>query len=157
VAVGGGVVALGSQGGGELDGGLVVAAAFADGFEAAVGVTGAGAPSVAEHAPVFAAEPGEVGGFVAVVVEGVDAGLGGGVLVGDGAVGDPGVGEGHAQAAMAEQGGDGFEAHPAVDGLGGQGVAQLVGVDVSEPRGLGDAPDDPPDAVTVQGPAVDFD
>jgi hypothetical protein len=58
---------------------------------------------------------------------------------------------------MAEQGGDGFEAHPAVDGLGGQGVAQLVGVDVSEPRGLGDAPDDPPDAVTVQGPAVDFD
>ena len=72
---------------------------------------------------MFLAEPGEVGGFVAVVVEGVDAGLGGGVFVGDGPVRDPGVGEGHAQAAVAEQSGDGFEAHPPVDGLGGEGVA----------------------------------
>jgi hypothetical protein len=36
-------------------------------------------------------------------------------------------------------------------------VAQLVGVDVTEPRGLGDAPDDAADPVTVQGPPVDFD
>ena len=34
---------------------------------------------------------------------------------------------------MAEQGGDGVEAHAAVDGLGGQGVAQLVGGDVADP------------------------
>jgi hypothetical protein len=35
---------------------------------------------------------------------------------------DPGI--------LSEHRGDRFEAHAAVDGLGGQGVAQLVGVDV---------------------------
>jgi len=55
------------------------------------------------------------------------------VFVGDDAVGDPGVHRGHRQVVMAEQGGDGFEAHAAVDGLGGQGVAQLVGVHVTDP------------------------
>jgi hypothetical protein len=39
-----------------------------------------GAPPVAEHPPVLVAEPGEVGGFVTVVVAGVYARLGCGVL-----------------------------------------------------------------------------
>ena len=38
---------------------------------------------------------------------------------------------------VAEQRGDRLEGHAAVDGLGGQGVAQLVGVDVPEPGGGG--------------------
>lgn len=45
-----------------------------------------------------------------------------------------------------QQDSDGLQAHPAVDGLGGQGVAQLVGVDVPEPccgRGLLDGLVDP--------------
>ena len=58
------------------------------------------------------------------------------VLVGDGAVGDAGVDEGHAQGAVPEQRGDGFEAHAPVDGLGGQGVAQLVRVDVTDSGGV---------------------
>jgi hypothetical protein len=36
---------------------------------------------------------------------------------------------------MAEHGGDGLQAHAAVDGLGGQGVSELVGVDVGQPGG----------------------
>ena len=66
------------------------------------------------------------------VVEGVDLGADGCVFVGDDAVGDAGVGEGHLHRAVAEQRGDGFEAHAAVDGLGGEGVAELVGVDVAD-------------------------
>lgn len=59
-------------------------------------------------------------------VEGVDLGRGRGVFVGDGAVGDAGVGERHPEAAMAEHGGDRFESHPTVDRLGRQRVTQLV-------------------------------
>ena len=33
---------------------------------------------------------------------------------------------------MAEQGGDGLQAHAPVDGLGGESVAQLMGVDVAD-------------------------
>ena len=40
---------------------------------------------------------------------------------------------------MPEEGGDRFEAHAAVDRLGGEGVAQLVGVDVADPGVAGDA------------------
>ena len=61
-------------------------------------------------------------------VEGVDLGADRFVFVGDDAVGDAGVGEGHLHGAVSEQRGDGFEAHAAVDGLGGERVAELVGV-----------------------------
>ena len=47
------------------------------------------------------------------------------VLLGDGAVGNLGVAKGHVHAVVAEHRGDGFQAHLAVDGLGGQGVAHL--------------------------------
>ena len=59
-------------------------------------------------------------------VEGVDFGGRGGVFVGDGLVGDPGVGEGYPQAAVSEHCRDPFETHPAVDCLGGECVPQLV-------------------------------
>ena len=39
---------------------------------------------------------------------------------------------------MAEQSGDRFERHAAVDGLGGQGVAELVGGDPGDPGGFAD-------------------
>ena len=55
LAMGGGVVVLGCQGGPELDAGLEVGAGFADGFEGAVQLRGAGAPAVAEEAVVLAA------------------------------------------------------------------------------------------------------
>ena len=51
-----GVVGLGSQGGPELDAGLVVAAAFADRLVDAVGVDGSVAPAVGEHAAVLDGE-----------------------------------------------------------------------------------------------------
>jgi hypothetical protein len=102
----GGMVALALQGGPELDGGGEESAAFADRFEGAVEGGGPGAPAVAEHPAVLLTEPSHGGGFpageVGVVVEGVD-GLADGVgLVGDGAVGDAGVDERHAQGAVPE-------------------------------------------------------
>ena len=89
-----------------------------------------------------------------MVVEGVD--LVGDVVVGvgDGPVGDAGVDEGHAQCLVAEHGGERFEAHAPVDGLGGEGVAELVGVDVSDARCLGDPVDDAGDLVPVDRPVV---
>ena len=48
LVVAGGVVGLGAQGGSELDGGLVVAAAFADRLVGAVGRDGSVAPAVGE-------------------------------------------------------------------------------------------------------------
>ncbi len=55
---------------------------------------------------------------------------------------------------MAEHRGDGLQGHAAVDGLGGQGVAQLVGVDVPLTcRGPG-LVDEPGHGVPVQGLAV---
>ena len=50
------------------------------------------------------------------------------VFVGDYPVGDAGVDEGHLEGAVSEERGDRFEAHAPVDGLGGEGVAELVGV-----------------------------
>ncbi|MDT0261525.1 hypothetical protein RM423_08975 [Jatrophihabitans sp. DSM 44399] len=61
-------------------------------------------------------------------VEGVDFRADGLVFVGDDAVGDAGVDEGHLHAAVSEQRGDRFQAHPAVDRLGGQGVTQREGL-----------------------------
>ncbi len=43
-------------------------------------------------------------------------------------------------ARVSEQCCDGVEAHAAVDGLGGQGVAQLVGGDGADPGGVGQMP-----------------
>jgi hypothetical protein len=60
-----------------------------------------------------------------VFAHGVDLVGGGVVPVGNGAVGDACVDEGHAHGFVAEQRGDGFEAHPAIDGLGGEGVSEL--------------------------------
>ena len=84
------------------------------------------------------------------VVEGVDLGGDGFVLVGDDPVGDAGVGQGHLHRAVPEQRGDRFEAHPAVDGLGGEGVAELVGVHVADAGVAGDRGDD-----AVHGAPVD--
>ena len=55
---------------------------------------------------------------------------------------------------MTEEGGDGFEPHAAVDGLGGEGVAQLVGVNVADTGALGDALDDAGHLVAAEGPPV---
>jgi hypothetical protein len=51
---------------------------------------------------------------------------------------------------VAEQGGDGFEAHPSVDGLGGERVAQLVRMDVTDAGALGDGHD-----VAVHGAPIE--
>ncbi len=58
---------------------------------------------------------------------------------------------------MAEHGGDRFEAHAAVDGLGGEGVAELVGVDVADPGGLRDPVDDAGNDVAIEASAVEDD
>ncbi len=104
--------------------------------------TGRVQSAVAEHAGVgLLAESGHGGGLDlggegagggGGVVEGVDLGADGGVFVGDDSIGDAGVDEGHLEGAVTEEGGDGFEAHATVDRLGGEGVAELVGVDVAD-------------------------
>ena len=58
---GGGVVALGGEGGPELDAGLEEGAGFADRLEGAVQLGRAGAVAVAEEAVVLAAQPGPLG------------------------------------------------------------------------------------------------
>ena len=99
------------------------------------------------------------GGFVVggqlelLAVEGVDFRADGLVFVGDDAVGDAGVDEGHFHGAVAEQGGDRLQPHAPVDGLGGQGVAELVGVD-ADAAAAADAADDAADLVAVQRAAV---
>ena len=55
---------------------------------------------------------------------------------------------------MAEQGGDRFQAHAAVDRLGGQGVPELVGVDMAQPGGGAGPVDHPGDGVPVERAAV---
>jgi hypothetical protein len=156
VAVVDGVVVLASEDLDELGSGVVEAASFADGLELAVEGGRSGAVAVAE-------QPAMVGGQAAHVRAGRFSGkrLGGPVvvldglghsevLIGDGSIGDAGVGEGHAHGPVAEQRCDGFEAHPPVDGLGRQGVAQLVWVDVTDAGALGDGDD-----VAVHGAAVE--
>ena len=154
------MVVLGGEGGAELDAGLEVAAGFADGLEGAVQLGRAGAPAVAEQAVVLAAQPGHlraggVGGELGgLAVEGFDFLADGEVLISDGAAGDLGVAQGHVQAAVAEQGGDGFQAHAAVDRLGGQGVPELVRVDMRQAGGGAGPVDHPGDGVPVQRAAV---
>ncbi len=149
----GGVVALCLQGGAEFDGGLEEGAGFADGFEVAVQADGSGAVAVAEHAAVhFDTELAHFGAFslggqcARLVVEGFDLFADGEVFVGDGAVGDAGVHEGHPHRSVPQQGGQGFEGHAAVDGLGRQGMSEAVGrnmADASCFRGFGDGAIDP--------------
>ena len=55
---------------------------------------------------------------------------------------------------MSEECGDGFQTHAAVDGLGGQGVAQLVGVDVFQTGRGGGLGDGLVDAGRWDGPAA---
>ena len=110
----------------------------------------------------FAAQSGHAGGLVVgrqrrwrlLAVEGVDLGADGGVLVGDDPVGDAGIDEGHLHLLVAEQCSDGFQAHAAVDGLGGQGVPQPVRVDTGNASSASDPVDDAADAVPVQRSAV---
>src|SRR6185437_17119379 len=70
------------------------------------------------------------------------------------AVGDPGVDQGHLHFLVAEQGGDGFQPPAAVDGLGGQRVAEPVRVHSRDAGGASDAGDDAADDVPVQRAAV---
>jgi hypothetical protein len=82
------------------------------------------------------------GAFVAgielsgLVVEGFDFRGDSEVFIGDGAVSNLGVDHGHGERFVAEERRDRFEAHAPVDGLGGEGVAELVGVDVTDPGGV---------------------
>ena len=76
------------------------------------------------------------------------------VLVSDCSVRDPGVGEGHPHRAVAEERGDGLEAHASVDGLGGEGMAELVGVDVADAGTLGDRGDVAVHGAPVEGLSV---
>jgi integrase/recombinase XerD len=154
-----GVLAL--QGWAELDGGLEEGARLTDRLEVAVEADGTGAEAVAEHPLVhFGAQFAHlcafgVGGQLAGrVVEGLDLFGDGEVLVGDGAVRDPGIHHGHPHRSVPEEGSDRFEAHAPVDGLGGEGVAQAVRVDVTDPGclgGFGDGPVNPvlPDPLAV--------
>jgi hypothetical protein len=109
---------------------------------------------------VLAAQPGHLGAdrvggqLGGLAVEGFDFLGDGEVLVRDGAAGDLGVAQGHVQAAVAEQGGDGFQAHAAVDRLGGQSMPELVGMDVREAGGGAGPVDHPGDGVPVQRAAV---
>ena len=129
-------------------------------FEGAVQLFGSGAVAVAEESVVLAAQPGHLGSdgvggqWFGLGVEGVDLVGDGEVLIGHGAVGDLGVAQGHVHAAVAEHRGDRFQGHAAVDGLGGQGVPQLVGMDVRQSGGAGDPVQDPGDRVPVQSSAV---
>src|SRR6476469_9444964 len=153
LSFGGGVVALRLQGGAEFDGGLEEGAGFADGFEVAVQADGSGAVAVAEHPAVHLdTELTHFGAFglggqcARLVVEGFDLCDAGEVFVGDGAVGDTGVHEGHPHRSVPQQGGQGFESHAAVDRLGRQCVPEAMGrnmADASRFRGFGDCPIDP--------------
>jgi hypothetical protein len=59
---------------------------------------------------------------------------------------------------MTEEGGDGLHGHPPVDCLGGQGVAELVGMNVGDAGASGDGGDVAVDGAAVEGsPVVAFD
>ncbi len=76
------------------------------------------------------------------------------VLLGDGPVRDARVGERHAHRAVTEEGGDGFEAHAPVDHPSGEGVAELMGMDVADTGALGHPIDVAVDGASVKGLAV---
>ena len=89
-----------------------------------------------------------------LVVEGFDLLGDGEVFVGDGAVGDAGVNHGHPHRSVSEQGGDRFEGHAPVDGLGGQRVSEVMGGDVADAGGVGGFGDGSVDALLADRPAV---
>ena len=94
------------------------------------------APAVSEHAAVLEAKAvhlGRLGQIGRLLVERLDLVHRRPVLVGHRLVGDAGITDGHAQRAVPEQLGDRFEPHSPVHRLGGERVAQLVGMDVSDP------------------------
>ena len=112
----------------------------------AVHFDGACAVAVAEHAPVhLAAELAHFGAFVialelaGLAVERFDFLGDGEVLIGDGLVRDAGVDHGHGEGFVAEQRSDGIEAHATVDRLGREGMAELMGGDVTDPGFVADA------------------
>ena len=140
LALGFGAVSLSLERWPELDGGLEAGAALADDVGVAVDFLRPGAVSVAERSLGLGAQVSHAAALVGrgkaggprFVVERLDLGRDGEVLVGDGAVGDARVDHGHCHGLVAEEGGDGLQAHSAVDGLGCKGVAELVGVDVAD-------------------------
>jgi hypothetical protein len=144
----------------ELDGGGEEPAALADGLEVAVQFCRSGAPAVGQHPSVLSSDVahGRALGFGAeragLVVEGFDLGRDCLVFGGHGAVGDAGVAGGHLQGLVSQQGGHRFEAHPAVDGLGAQGVAQPVRMDVSHPGLFGHPVEHAGNGVAVQHRAL---
>jgi len=157
----GGVVALSAEGGFELDGGDEEGAGLADRFEVAVHLDGSGAVAVAEHASVhLGAQVAHLGAFVGggellgLAVEGFDFLGGGEVLVSDGLVGDAGVDHGHCEGLVAEERGDRVDAHASVDGLGGEGVSQLVWGDVADAGVGGDSAEGVGDTELGDGSAV---
>jgi len=161
LALGGGVVALGLQGGAELDGGLEERARFADGLEVTVQSDRAGAVAVAEHPLVhLGAELAHLGALgscgqgLGGVVEGLYFLGDGEVFLGHGAVGDAGIDHGHPHRSMPQEGGYRLKAHAAVDGLGGQRVPEPVGADVADPGGLRGLGDGPVDAALADALAV---
>ena len=96
-------------------------------------VLAAGARPVPEHPTVhLAPELAHLGAFVAgrqfawLVIQGFNLLRHGEVLVSHGLIGDTRVDHCHRQRLMAEQSGDGIQAHAPIDGLGGQGVPKLV-------------------------------
>ena len=134
LAFGLGVVSLAAECGCEFDGGDEAGAGFADCFVVAVEFDGSDAVAVAEQALVhFGSEFAHLVAFVVggklagLVVEGFDLFGDSEVLVCNGAVSDTCVDHHHGEGLVTEEGGDRFEAHASVDGLGGEGVAQLVG------------------------------
>ena len=107
----------------------------------AIELDGSGAVSVAEHAlGHFFAELEHLCALgvgrerVGSVVERFDFLADREVFVSDGAVRDSGVDHRHREGLVSEESGDRFEAHAAVDGLGREGVSELVRGDVTYAR-----------------------
>ena len=155
-----GVFALALQDGEELRTGLEEAAPLADALEGAVEKSGPRAVTVGEQSAVvadrrcarawsskwsFAGEP---------VVLGFDRFGHLEVRVGDRLIRDAGIGQRHVHRAVPEQSSDRLEAHAPVDRLGGERVAQLVGMDVADPGPLGHAGHVAMDGAPVEGLAV---
>ena len=65
-----------------------------------------------------------------------------------------GIGQRHAHGAVTEQSGNGLEAHAPVDHSGGECVAELVGMDVTDAGTLGHPIDVAMDGAAVKGLAV---
>ena len=118
----------------ELRSSLEEPAALTDGLIGAIELGGAYAVSVAQQAGMASGQQASLLVDNWRASSGFDRLGGSEVLLCDGIVRDACVDEGHARRAMTQQLGDGLEAHAPVDQLGGEGVAQLVGMDVSGAR-----------------------